>query len=271
MNMMMKYRTIIVEDEALIRRNVSGKFKELNTRFEVIGEARNGQEALQLIEQSVPDLVITDIQMPVMNGLELAKYLYFAYPHVKIVILSGYHEFEYARQAIHYKVEDYLLKPLSEEQLRALLDAMELKLGSAVDSLSHVSVVLEDQVKTEDIAESVKLYLKQNYMHEITLQDMAAQMHFSVDYLGKCFKKVTGETPLKYLTGLRLNEAKRLLAAYEHMDIKTIGGAVGYADSHYFSRIFKNKTGLYPSEYRQQWQEQKKALSMDQGNPDGLS
>ncbi|MDM5276380.1 response regulator [Paenibacillus silvae] len=252
MNIQRKYRTIIVEDEALIRRNVSRKFRELNTRFEVIGEARNGQEALQLIEQKVPDLVITDIQMPVMNGLELAKYLYFAYPHVKIVILSGYHEFEYARQAIHYKVEDYLLKPLAEEQLRILLDTMELKLGSAADSLSHVSAVLDDQVKTEDIAEAVKLYLKQNYMHEITLQDMAAQMHFSVDYLGKCFKKVTGETPLKYLTGLRINEAKRLLAAYEHMDIKTIGGAVGYADSHYFSRIFKNKTGLYPSEYRQQ-------------------
>ena len=73
--MTIKYRTIIVEDEALIRRNVSRKFKELGTRFEVIGEARNGQEALQLIEQSVPDLVVTDIQMPVMNGLELAKHL----------------------------------------------------------------------------------------------------------------------------------------------------------------------------------------------------
>lgn len=261
--MTIKYRTIIVEDEALIRRNVSRKFRELDTRFEVIGEARNGQEALQLIEHSVPDLVITDIQMPVMNGLELAKYLYFAYPHVKIVILSGYHEFEYARQAISYKVEDYLLKPLSEEQLRTLLDAMELKLGSAVDSLAHVSAVLDEQVKPQDIAEAVKLYLKQNYMHEITLQDMAGQMHFSVDYLGKCFKKVTGETPLKYMTGLRINEAKRMLVTHENMDIKTVGGAVGYSDSHYFSRIFKNKTGMYPSEYRLQLQERKKALSMD--------
>jgi YesN/AraC family two-component response regulator len=252
--MVMTYRTIIVEDEALIRRNVSRKFSELGTRFEVIGEARNGQEALELIEHTVPDLVVTDIQMPVMNGLELAKHLYFAYPHVKIVILSGHHEFEFARQAISYKVEDYLLKPLTEVQLRSLLDAMELKLGKAGDSLAHVSAMLDEQVKPEDIAEAVKLYLKQNYMNEITLQDMAGQMHFSVDYLGKCFKKVTGETPLKYMTGLRINEAKRMLAAFEDMDIKTVGKAVGYSDSHYFSRIFKNKTGLYPSEYRQRLQ-----------------
>ncbi|MEC0127895.1 response regulator transcription factor [Paenibacillus pabuli] len=268
--MTMTYRTIIVEDEALIRRNVSRKFSELSTRFEVVGEARNGEEALQLMEHMVPDLVVTDIQMPVMNGLELAKHLYFAYPHVKIVILSGHHEFEYARQAIRYNVEDYLLKPLTKEQLRTLLDAMELRLGSAEDSLAHVRAVLDEQVKPEDIAEAVKRYLKQNYMHEITLQDMAGQMHFSVDYLGKCFKKVTGETPLKYMTGLRINEAKRMLVTREDMDIKIVGKAVGYSDSHYFSRIFKNKTGLYPSEYRQQSQQRKKALSLDHEDQDGL-
>lgn len=252
--MAMAYRTIIVEDEALIRRNVSRKFREMDSRFEIIGEARNGQEALKLLEQAVPDLVITDIQMPVMNGLELAKHLYFAYPHVKIVILSGHHEFEYARQAITYKVEDYLLKPLTEEQLRALLHSLEIKLGRVNDSLAMVSTVTEDQLQAEDIAEAIKLYLKQNYMHEITLQDMAGQLHFSVDYLGKCFKKVTGETPLKYLTSLRLNEAKRMLVTCDDMDIKHVGKSVGYSDPHYFSRIFKNKTGMYPSEYRQQWQ-----------------
>ncbi|WP_018883595.1 response regulator transcription factor [Paenibacillus massiliensis] len=252
--MAMTYRTIIVEDEALIRRNVSRKFRELDSRFEVIGEARNGQEALKLMEQAVPDLVVTDIQMPIMNGLELAKHLYFAYPHVKIVILSGHHEFEYARQAITYKVEDYLLKPLTEEQLRALLHSLEIKLGRVNDSLARVSAVTDEQLQAEDITEAVKLYLKQNYMHEITLQDMAGQLHFSVDYLGKCFKKVTGETPLKYLTGLRLNEAKRMLVTCGDMDIKHVGKSVGYSDPHYFSRIFKNKTGMYPSEYRQQWQ-----------------
>jgi len=143
---------------------------------------------------------------------------------------------------------------------------MEIKLGHAADSLTHVSAVTEEQAKPEDIADAVKLYLKQNYMYEITLQDMAGQLHFSVDYLGKCFKKVTGETPLKYLTGLRLNEAKRMLAAHEDMDIKSVGRAVGYGDSHYFSRIFKNKTGLYPSDYRQQCAQRKKAQSAHQGD-----
>ncbi|MGZ4159924.1 MAG: response regulator, partial [Neobacillus sp.] len=89
MNHTFPIKTIVVEDESLIRRSISRKISELNQNFRVIGEAMNGQDALEMIENESPHLVITDIQMPIMNGLELAKNIFFGYPHIKIVILSG--------------------------------------------------------------------------------------------------------------------------------------------------------------------------------------
>lgn len=250
MNHAFKIKTIVVEDESLIRRNISKKISELNPNFNVIGEAMNGQEALKMIEKDIPQLVITDIQMPIMNGLELAKNIFFAYPNTKIVILSGHHEFEYARQAINYRVEDYLLKPITTENLRSLLGKMELTLKGDLDSLSQFASSMSDKISPEELVESVKLFIKENYKKDLSLKDIASELNFTVDYLGKIFKKHTNESPIKYLTRLRINEAKRILSTDLNMEIKTIGKVVGYQDQYYFSRVFKTNTGYYPSEYR---------------------
>jgi YesN/AraC family two-component response regulator len=249
---MTKYKTIVVEDESLIRRNISKKVSELHSNFTVIGEAMNGQEALKLIEEQLPDLVLTDIKMPIMDGLELAKQIFFGYPHIKVVIISGHHEFEYARKAIAYQVNDYLLKPVVSEELRNTLSRIELKLSADLDSLASAATSLSDAVDPEELVKSVKLYIKENYKENLTLKEIAQQLNFSTDYLSKVFKKHTGETPVKYITRLRITEAKRLLTTNVDMDIKTVGKLVGYPDQYYFSRVFKNNTDCYPSEYRDQ-------------------
>ncbi|MBA4493825.1 response regulator [Paenactinomyces guangxiensis] len=246
----LQIKTLVVEDESLIRRNISRKITELNPNFIVIGEAMNGLDALKIVESETPQLVVTDIQMPMMNGLELAKNIFFAFPHIKIVILSGYHEFEYARRAINYKVEDYLLKPVTDEKLHSLLGKIELKIRGDLDSLANIASSMSDKTSPEELVEAVKLFIKENYKKNLTLKEIANELNFTVDYLGKIFRKHTNETPIKYLTRLRINEAKRILSTDLDMEIKTVGKIVGYQDPYYFSRVFKTNTGYYPSEYR---------------------
>ena len=114
-------KIIVVEDELILLNNMCRKIAAVSPDFEVVGQAFNGKEALELIRKDQPDIVFTDIRMPLMDGLELAEILYQEYPEIHIVIVSGYDDFEYARRALTYRVHDYLLKPLKNEALEKLL------------------------------------------------------------------------------------------------------------------------------------------------------
>lgn len=244
------YKVIVVEDEALIRHNITKKIHELNTGFEVIGEAMDGKSALALIEATRPHLVITDIQMPIMNGLELAKNIYYKYPQILIVIISGFSEFNYARKAIEYQVKDYLLKPINSEELLEVMTKIKLQLDANLDSLTDIVNSKNDSISPENLIQAVELYIRSNYTKDLTVEAIAKSLNFSPDYLSRVYKKYTGQTPLKYLIHLRINTAKQILDSNDKIEIKNVGEMVGYPDQYYFSRIFKTHTGYYPSEYR---------------------
>lgn len=115
-------RTFLVEDEVIIRENIKRMVPWEKYGFELVGEAADGEMALPLIRKSRPDILITDIKMPFMDGLTLSKLVKKEIPNIKIVILSGYDDFNYAKQAINIGVEDYLLKPITK---KALLERLE--------------------------------------------------------------------------------------------------------------------------------------------------
>ncbi|WP_298843330.1 response regulator transcription factor [Clostridium sp.] len=250
MELTVTYKVLVVEDEALIRRNIVKKIQGLNLGFNVIGSTSDGKSALNLIETELPQLVITDIQMPIMDGLELVKALYFTYPNIKVIILSGFHEFEFARQAIQYGVNDYLLKPVVIEELSTALTKIKLKLDSNLTSISNLANIKSKHIAPQELVNAVELYLRSNYKTEVPLETIAKSLNFSPDYLSRVYKKCTGKSPLKYLIHLRITEAKRLLTSSLDLEIKTIGELVGYSDQYYFSRTFKHNTNHYPSEYR---------------------
>lgn len=102
----------------------------------------------------------------------------------------------------------------------------------------------------EALSQLIQQYLLENYQQEISFQELGEKFGFTPEYLGKIFKKYAGETPSKYLTKLRMNEAKRLLIHEPGMEIQKIGELVGYKDGFYFSRVFKSYTGMQPSEFR---------------------
>lgn len=246
-----KYNYIIAEDESLIRRNLIKKINALNLPLHQAGEASNGEEAISLIEQYCPHLVITDIRMPLCDGLEVAKYLYQNHPGKKVIILSGYDDFRYAQQAIQYSVEDYLLKPVSQDMLHESLQKFLIKMDNESEQLTGYHTQYS-ALSPEALSGLIANYLQEHYQQDISFQEVSEKFGFTPEYLSRIFKKYTGETPSKYLTKLRINKAKLLLLNEPDIEIQKIGELAGYKDGFYFSRVFKSFTGMKPSEFRSQ-------------------
>lgn len=125
----MPYSILLVDDESAVREGIRSRTPWERYNFSVVGEAGNGIEALELVEDLHPDVVITDIRMPYLDGMDLIKEIHNAYPATTLVILSGYDEFTYAQQAMHYDVTEYVLKPVSVDDLCVLLE----RLGNRLD------------------------------------------------------------------------------------------------------------------------------------------
>lgn len=243
------YKYIVVEDEHLIRQNLIKKISSLSVPLELVGEASNGENAIALIEQLYPSLVITDIKMPQSDGLQLIKYIHQNHPHIKTMILSGYNDFKYAQTALKYGVKDFLLKPIKIDELNAALQNILVILDSENKNISSFSID-PHSLKPENLSQLIESYILNNYSSITSLNKIAEKFGFTNEYLSKIFKKYTGETPIKYITKIRINESKLLLINQPDLEIKKVGELVGYKDAFYFSRVFKSNVGLYPSDYR---------------------
>jgi two-component system response regulator YesN len=246
-----KYNLLVVEDEELIRRNLVKKIRENAPDFPVVAEADNGQAALDAVEEVHPDVVVTDIRMPVLDGLGLIRELYFGHPDVKVVIVSGYDEFAYAQTAIQYGVKDYLLKPVPVEELRATLARLRIQLDKERREFEEAHLGFPEVSAQEELAAAVKEYLRGRYAEEISLGGLAQRFRVNASYLARVFKRFAGVAPVRYIRELRIAAARRLLDEEPLLEVKQVADLVGYPDQGYFSRVFKKSTGMSPLEYRE--------------------
>lgn len=246
---------VVAEDEELILNHIIKNIHQTGLDVQVVGAAQNGKQALALIADHAPDLLITDIRMPVLDGMELIQQLAFSHPWIKTVIISGYGEFDYARQALRFGVEDYLLKPLEFEELRQVLTKIQQTLTADSPPLTAAAPLLQSDSTPEEVAANLARFIRDHFQQGITLNALAEQFNFNPSYLSKLFKRYYHETPVKYLVNLRIQEAKHLLLHQPELSVKTVGERVGYPDPFYFSRIFKQISGQSPSEFRlnHQW------------------
>jgi len=243
-----KIKILIVEDETLLRKHL---IKLINTieqvPLEIIGDTTNGSLAYSIIEEKIPDLVISDIKMPGGDGLELAKKVHENYPAIKFIILSGYDEFSYAQEALRSDVKDYLLKPIDKELLLKTI----IKISNQILSENNTFILNNTNQSKKQMCDFILNYLNTNYTKDISIAELSEKCGFTQEYLGKIFKKYTNQTISQYIINLRITKAEHLLIKYPEMEIYRIAKMVGYEDkSFYFSRIFKSKTGMQPSEWR---------------------
>ena len=242
----MKYRVLVADDEKLIAKNIAKSIEQLNPCFEVVSICTDGKEALDYLSEHPIHVVFTDIRMPEMDGLELAKQIFSNHPYIQCVIISGYNDFDYARSAISYQVKNYLLKPIDKEELRKCLTDIETHLHTAFADLETVS---SQEKSTEELVSLVKEFIQRNYQKTLDLSAMADTLGFSSAYLTKIFTRHEGMPPSKYIKKYRMTIAKQLLLTTD-IPISVIAEQTGFSDQFHFSKTFRAAEGLSPSEYR---------------------
>lgn len=246
-------RILIADDEpierAIIERMIQKNFHE---NVELV-QAVNGREAVKLYEEHQCQIALLDIEMPGVNGLDAAEEIRRGDKNAVIIFITAFDEFNYAKRAISVHALEYLLKPLSEEELVTNLEEAIWITEKADRKKTVLKTNLQENhhenIKMNAVADNIRKFIAQHYKEDISLQDVAGFMNYSEAYFCKIFKQCFDKSFLVYLTDYRVERAKQLLADVT-INIKDISMEVGYRDSNYFARVFKRSTGMPPTEYR---------------------
>lgn len=272
------YRVLLADDEQIERMALARRLMRRFGDSLQISEATNGKEAVELYQKEHSQIIIMDISMPELNGVEAAEQIRSMDEDCVIVFLTAYDEFSYAKRAIVIRALDYLLKPCDEEELTAVMEEAMRLTDKAVHNKENPTGNRAEMTEAEkeaekrreqwpwnpdaeapkdpetermnQVVEKIRTYIRENYMNEISMQDAARQFNYSDAYFCKLFKQCFDQNFTSYLTNFRINEAKRLLKD-KNISIKDAGMKVGYYDSNYFAKVFKRVTGMIPSEYRE--------------------
>jgi len=238
------YTLLIVEDEEILLERL---MKTIDWKIagvdKVIGKT-NSEEALNVVMTENVDVILTDIRMPIIDGLDLAEFIKNGRKRPYVIFMSAYKEFEYAHRAIKLGVMDYILKPFSKEEV---LEAVK----RAVEKLNAESIQqdISSCCEGKDIVDTVLNFIAVNCSRQISLNDVAEYVHLHPVYLSRLLKSRTGKTFKEILTEARLKKAEKLLknSSLKHYEIAE---AVGFSDAQYFSQVFKKAYGMTPIEWR---------------------
>lgn len=252
------YKVLIVEDEDIIRKGIAYTMDWMDMQCTIVGEAANGQEGLEKIEALNPDIVLVDIMMPVMDGIEMirrakeeSKY------HFKSIILTSYADFDYAKKAIDLDVSAYLMKPVDEDELKKDVSKIILKIEKEREyvqftekkaSVEDMSEVFIKSDKDNDYVTQVLLATKERYAEKISIESFAEEMGVSASYLSRKFKSATGTSYLDFLNKYRVQQAIKLLETGKYK-VYEVSDMTGFTDYKHFNTVFKRYTGTAPKEF----------------------
>jgi YesN/AraC family two-component response regulator len=250
-------RTIlIVDDEPRARQGLKKTLDSWsNGAFNII-TASNGEEAIELINQHKVQILISDIRMPEITGLQLLKRIKEQKFSPVIIMISAYSEFSYAQEALRLGVINYLLKPISK---KGLIEAVEeaLQVVEKQERAGVIEKVVDKKLidankqssSARDVIREAMDYINDHLQNELTLKEVAEYVHLNPSYFSVLFKEHATLTFSEYITRGRIQHAKELLIS-TNLSITDISEEVGYKTAKYFIKIFKELEGMTPSSYR---------------------
>ncbi len=244
------YTLVIVDDELELLDGLSKFFPWESIGFKVVGAFSNAQSALRFCTEERVDVVFTDIRMPFMSGLELIEEI-SKRPHPPLFcIMSAYDDFAYAKQAISYGVQDYLVKPASFEEIRGTFEKIAQHLNGEMPPVAANTL---RTITNPLIAQTITIMEKQ--IRTCTLQHIAGSLGVTTSYLSRLFKEEVEENFQDYLLRLKMEAARHMLLGTIRYKNKEIAYALGYQDTQNFCRTFRKYFGKSPQKYRQEEQE----------------
>lgn len=264
------YKVMIIDDEETIREGLRSVINWNEHNCSIIGEAEDGDEGVRLITALRPDIILTDVRMPGLNGLEMISQIKNLHQNCIVIILTGFREFEYAQQAVKLGAFRLILKPTNTDELLQTIDDAIAELKKQATSQNELAnlrtklkesygitqVAREDSTNTSETsantrylaAKSIEI-LKANYCKDIDLKFVADQLYISTWHLSKLLKKETGSNFIDILNEIRIEESKKMLLLPQYK-VYEIAEKVGYTDVPYFSKLFKKHTGQTPVEFK---------------------
>lgn len=250
-------KIVIVEDEEFIRKGLVYTIDWLSMGCVVVADAADGQEGLEKIIEFQPDIVITDIKMPIMDGIEMVRQA-MEFVDFTCIILTSYAEFAYAKKAIELKVFEYLVKPVDEEQIKKIMEGLQ----SDLHQQKQVKLMLEStkmlsnkidfnsfiQYTNSDcdcVAKAIHK-IQEKYADRISIETVADELGISSRYLSRKFKEVTDRSFLDLLNWYRVQQAIKLLETGRYR-VYEISDITGFSDYKHFCTVFKRYTMMSPT------------------------
>ncbi|MBE5981212.1 MAG: response regulator [Paenibacillaceae bacterium] len=257
-------KILIADDELHIRQGLE-HLDWASIGVKVCGSAQNGQEAIELAMLLKPDIILSDIKMPYMDGLEMTELFLHLNPQCAVIFLSGYREFAFAKKALMLGAFDYLLKPTDPAEILACckraaeeITASNLQTASIVEMKCKIKELeIKNEIEREKPVyndSKIKLsrileFIDKHYCTELSLQDLSVEFHFNPIYINRIIKKETGYTFLEILNNKRMSKASEYLKRPD-INISEVASLIGIPDQRYFSQVFKKYYGQSPREYR---------------------
>ncbi|MFS0725408.1 response regulator [Paenibacillus sp. 1P07SE] len=242
------YTLLLVDDEQEIRSGLSQYFPWHEVGFELVGQCADGREALQFLETRTVDVVLCDIRMPILSGLDVAQQLHERRSSIKIVFLSGYKDFEYAKQAMAYGIKHYIVKPTKYSELFDVFSSLKLELDEALTQTTSPAAAAQSTSFNAQVIAAIQGYVENNYA-KATLEEAASIVHMNPHYVSKYYKEKTGENFSDYVTAVKMARAAELLKDIRYKTYE-VSEMVGYSYAKNFTRTFKRVHGISPREYR---------------------
>lgn len=243
------YRVALVDDERLILEGLSRVVPWESLGCRVAGTASDGREGLALIRREQPDMVLTDIRMPNMDGLTMLAALHSEFPRMQMTVLTAYRDFDYAKRALTLGVCRYLLKPSKMDEIHEAVRFMAARLDVLAPEEGAGEESAEGGEAGSFIVNAALDYMRSHCAEHISLADVADHVYVSQWHLSKLINRHTGQSFFDLIGGMRIDRAKVLLAD-PAMRVHAVAEEVGYNDVAHFSKSFKRIVGKTPGEYR---------------------
>lgn len=237
------YQVAIIDDEiwSIVDIKKTIPFEKLGMCC--VGEYQDSIAALICMLENPADIIILDIRMPNIDGIEFIRRLYENNIHSTIIIISGFQDFDVAREALKFGVCGYCLKPIDTEEMIKFLMIAKEKLDNK-QALRNQPVV-----EITDTFDNLLQYISWHYNEKMTLNEVASKFYLSTNYCSRLFSKRLNTTFCKHLLAIRISAAKAILER-SNCPLKDITPKIGFSDYFYFSRVFKKEVGISPKDYR---------------------